>query len=361
MGFLVLLCFWQNAYPASSTKLVPGLTYFDGKEKLEGRIVFLVSSNSWPKTNVIGSAAIMEFDLARKSLRQITPSCNGYLIRPDDGRTFCVNYDFSSRGFMKADIYSAESIKHHLVSLPSAIQHTLVFKERAFFWCWNDRIVEYDMTKEVQRVIPIPGGAEGDGSFRSMHTHKEVASALFFQCSPDYRLPKNKRPFEYGFYSYDFNSGQVKLAPGCDYGDGDGHGGYMSADGRYVFFEGKDRLSGYKLVSSPGNSSDLEFGRTNKKEVKVLKVFSKFSAFVNPYSRHTLKQMSPDGHYALVCYEETGIPNSNLRNSWVYSYYIVSCSTGDTRLLLKNNVTNLPDGDISELYWLNAATDSKRQ
>src|ERR1035437_5358402 len=101
-----------NVLHAGQPESLPGTTYYDGPEKLTGKLVFCAQhnksnneSNMLPDGSVspngLTTSSIYEFDLQRKKLNKLTDSPNGAFIPafiPScDGDVFCVVYQLGWR------------------------------------------------------------------------------------------------------------------------------------------------------------------------------------------------------------------------------------------------------------------------
>ena len=80
---LLLVGTLQGATP---THLLPGVTYYDGPEKLTGKLVFLVGSKPLSSPQQEMSATLYEFDLQKRVLRRMTMAPGGaWLVPSKDG------------------------------------------------------------------------------------------------------------------------------------------------------------------------------------------------------------------------------------------------------------------------------------
>ena len=92
--FLVLVSMLlAGALQAGSTNLLPGITFYDGPEKLTGKLVFLVQSNYFEDEFFVAtnsSPSIYEFDLQYKKLTKVIDCPYGRTIYSHDGDIFCI-------------------------------------------------------------------------------------------------------------------------------------------------------------------------------------------------------------------------------------------------------------------------------
>ena len=91
--FLVLVSMLlAGALQAAPVTVMPGLTYYDGPEKLTGKLVFLIHHDYQVESNSEIAASIYEFDLAAKTLHEITKAPRGSFLSSTNGELYCVNY-----------------------------------------------------------------------------------------------------------------------------------------------------------------------------------------------------------------------------------------------------------------------------
>jgi hypothetical protein len=73
----------------AETKLLPGVQYCGGSEKLKGRLVFEVTDKYVPGKRD-WQCTIYEFDLQHEKLRKLTRAPAGIFIASEDGNVFCI-------------------------------------------------------------------------------------------------------------------------------------------------------------------------------------------------------------------------------------------------------------------------------
>ena len=299
IAFLLLLLSLSSCAIQQPSKLLPGVTYYDGPEKLTGRLTFLLEHDIRSE-NPNNSAAIYEFDLAEKQLRKVTESPKGLFIPPERGDLFCVVYgpfDPYGRCSTNAFIYSQSTRQGRTVSLESAPKMTIVVGDHVFFKlekAHGESLVDYDF-------------------------------AL------DQKLPA------------DFSDARWQKRWDAQFD-------YQAFNGSYIFFEGSGApAEGFSLVCSPWSCFETQLTHPKDKKVQVLKRFSPLRTIGG--GCYLLDHMSPDGRYALVRLEEPSVPKTMGQSGWARTYYAVDVSTGETRLLLKENVEHTTFGSMSGVWW----------
>ena len=298
---------------SASTNLLNGLTYYQGNEKLTGKIVFqlqdgYIHNGETVGTNSERSATIYEFDLEKQQLRKVTTSPKGYaFIGPEQGDVFCVLYGpFSPNGnsYTNVFVYSDTINRNHTLHLDRTPTTTCIVGGHVFFefglsFEKDHRLLDYDVA--LDRIQPA--------EFTDPRWQERNAAM--------YSAPKA------------FND-------------------------RYIFFTGSGApIEGFTLVSSLGNESDTE-DEPKGKDVKVLHSFSQLAAFRG--CDYVLKQLSPDGHYALIRLQ-TQSPVKTKESAdgsslFVNDYYLVDVSNGTTRMLLKDEVELKSHNSILGLRWV---------
>src|SRR4051794_35614485 len=84
-----LLMLFTHALQAE-TSLLPGVTYYQGREALAGKLTFLLTHGDTLDTNSAAAASVYEFDLTAKKLRKLTDAPKGLFIPSDRGDISCV-------------------------------------------------------------------------------------------------------------------------------------------------------------------------------------------------------------------------------------------------------------------------------
>jgi hypothetical protein len=299
IAFLLLLVSLPSCAIRQPSQLLPGVTYYDGPEKLTGTLTFLLQHDI-RSTNSNSSASIYEFDLADKQLRKVTESPTGLFVPPEQGDLFCVVYgpfDPSGRGNTNAFIYAEATRQSRIVRLESAPETTIISGGHVFFRLEDPhgkRLIDYEFALD------------------------------------------QKRPADFSDARWQKRS--------------DAQSDYRAFNGSHIFFEGSGSpAQGFMLVSSPLSCFETEFQDPGGKKVKVLKRFSRLAALGG--ASYLLNHMSPDGHYAVVRLDEPTVPKTMEQSGWARTYYAVDVSTGKIRVLLKENVDHTTCGSMSGVWW----------
>jgi hypothetical protein len=115
-------------------------------------------------------------------------------------------------------------------------------------------------------------------------------------------------------------------------------------DGQFVWFGGYDTpIIGSKLYKSKWKNERLKLPpETEEASKKLLSQFSRFGGKVNK-----LLTISPCGHFAFVqtTTQRFGNPSAN-------TYHIVDVTSGDGRILLRDEVQLRTDSSISSVWWV---------
>jgi hypothetical protein len=295
--FLALLLLLPSCAMQPPVDLLPGVVYYDGPEKLTGKLTFLLENDVRQEK----SAAIYEFDLSAKKLRKVTDSPKGLFAPPDQGDVFCVVYgpfEPYGRFYTNAFVYSVLSGQTRILHLSASPRATIIAGRHIFFK-WEepkggDRLWDYDA--DLDRF--------GSGEFSDPGWQK--------------RWEAN--------YSY------------------------RAFDGSYIFFEGSGAPSeGLTLVSSKSDVVGTGIEDPKGRNVLVLRKYSLLRALGG--SVYLLNQMSPDGRYALVRMDEPTPTKIMEQSGWSRTYYAVDVTNGKERLLLKENVEHTTFGSMSGVWW----------
>jgi len=247
---------------ASPTNLLPGIAFYDGSEKLTGKLVFLVQHDYTIETNSENAASVYEFDLQKKKLNKIADSPVGQFGIVPEGNAFCTifwNDKYSMGKDTNVFVYSEISESSHWTNIESPPQGMFVADNRVFM-----KLQGYNFS------------------------------------SAGYYLVTNGNPTETKLIEYDFEKNQLRAGDfSAQWQNHESSGEtFKTFDGRYVFFEGRDApIDGLTFVSSSWNFRDFKDQDPKGEKTKVLHKFSMLSAFS---TTHELLQLSPDRHFALV-------------------------------------------------------------
>jgi hypothetical protein len=351
-------------HAASATNLLPGITFYNGPEKLTGKLVFLLQHNK-PKgefdvpVNSLTAASIYEFDLSQKKLQKVTDSPFGHFVSTDDGNTICVMCwlgEWRQNNNTNAFIYSKFLGLSRFLKLEAQPQDsTVILNDHVFFVLegydfinagyylttnhvlLEEKLIDYDIAKDQTRLIEFQDASQWQYQTYSMiYAPSGKSNILNFQYAGHGERLKDGKDYPQDFYSLDVQSGKILGTAGSlGYEDNDRFE-FKSLDGNYVGFEGNDApIEGFTLISAPVSWNDVETKpKISDKKIKVLHKFSKLNAIINGGRiEYQLCQMSPDHHYALV------------RKGEACTYYVVDVLTGKTRRLFQ------ADNSTSPLIW----------
>lgn len=270
-----------QAAPVTVT-VMPGLTYYDGPEKLTGKLVFLLQHddtvNFDTASNLETTASIYEFDLAKTNLHEVINSPCGGLYTSIGSDLICVTYSHNFR----------------VESYPNRKSET--------------NVIVYSESKK--KVVHL--------GLKAVPTRVRIIDNHIFFDLGDIAYPATN------IFEYDDNTGQTSCVTNLpDYKQGNGVG----FDGNEIGFKGQDNLiqsEGFTLANSSG---------------KVLHRFSRIHSLLSASgTEYWLYQISPDRHYAVVKLA-TNVTRKSTGDIWGgETYYLVNVSTGETRVLLKDEI-----------------------
>ena len=305
---------------ASSTNLLPGISFYDGPEKLSGKLVFLVQHDYTAATNVENTASIYEFDLQKKQFRKLTDSPAGQMSVSPNGDLLSVIF-CTGRWEIGSDTnlfaYSITQKLNHTTNVESSPQGMFISDDNVFL-----KLQGYDFPNAGYYLVTNGSATE---------------TKLL-----EYNFDRNQ--LKAGDFSTDWKNHQLSGV------------NFKAFDGNYIFFEGSGApIDGFTLVRSPWDFIDYQIQNPKGKKIEVLHKFSAFSTFP---STHELLQLSPDGHFALI---RTIEPITHKKFSeWpgsTTSFYLVDVVTGKTRLLLENKTETATKSSLVNgfIYWVKAA------
>jgi hypothetical protein len=362
----LLPLFFGGVLHAASTNLLPGIIYYDGPEKLTGKLVFLVQHDYTVETNWESAASIYEFDLRERKLHKVTASPFGQVSVSPEGNTFCVIYWLGNWGNDKATrafIYSKPLGLTRVFNLDSPPNITRSVGDHVFFELQDGRrLLNYDISHEKISPVELPEASQwSNEGYDRIHTSSGQTNALHFSYNPRSHSGtqiRNGKEYPDGIYSFDILTENIKWLS-KDYICQDDEGFTPKAfDGRFILFEGSGApIEGFTLVSSPWEDNDIEDHslKERRSSIKVLHKFSKLGAIMNGGTEYFLKQMSPDHHYALV--RTTTSLNYRKFSEWpgsTQTYYLVDVVTGKTRILLEDRTEATTKSALwnGDLHWV---------
>ena len=354
VGLLILVILLPGCVTmkSSMTELLPGLTYYDGPEKLTGKLIFLLQHNK-PKNefdvtiNSPIAASIYEFDLQRKTLNKVTDSPNGRFIPSQDGDAFCVIYS-SGQWHQHSDtnvfIYSESLGLSRTIRFDSPPGMTVVTAGHVFFELGernHNKLVDYDIAKDRTQNIELPDVSKREiQGYEMIHAQPGQTNILHFHYTGIGKRLAEGKDYPDGIYSLDINTGNIRpfmVKPPVIDSDDESYW-FKAFDGNFISFSGGNGapFNGFKLVSTDWYyvGSDEITSDDKDKKIKILHTFFKLQATFNSAGAYHLIQTSPDLHYAWV------------KSGYTGTYYLVDVTTGKTRVLLKT------DSSVSMVRWV---------
>ncbi len=347
--------------PTVTTNLLPGLTYYEGSEKLTGKMVFLLCRNAEEDQNGEKAGAIYEFAPSSKSLRKITDAPSGNLFVSQDGNLSCVLFWFGvwrNDNNTNAFVYSDLLRRSRTLNLEVAPMEVALVNGHVFFRLYqynaqglpSDRLLDFDMMRDERRWVELPGAAKWEaGGYSALSVPRGQTNTLEFRYTRGGKRLGNGRDYEPGIYRLNVQTGDVKSVTDTESATKGQE--FVAFDGRHVFFTGSQGpAEGFELVSSPWTHYWTQKRVLKGEGVKVLHSFSKSLAFNG--GSYVLSGISPCGHFALVRFMEPTTRKSGGLPGWASTYYLVDVSSGDTRVLLKDAVEHDTTGSMSPVHWV---------
>src|ERR1035437_6314058 len=162
IGLLALLAMVKvDVSQAAPASLLPGLSYYTGKERLTGKLVFLLRHDYTVETNSENAASIYEFNFGEGRLRKVTEAPAGLFIASDQGDVFCVIFwhgIWIGGGVTNAFIYSLVPRQSRSINLECQPKNTVLLNGHAFFELQisNDvKLMDYDITRDEKRIVAL--------------------------------------------------------------------------------------------------------------------------------------------------------------------------------------------------------------
>jgi hypothetical protein len=342
----------------AQTSILPGVTYYEARKALTGKLAFLVAHDAMLETNSAASASVYEFDLSENKLRKVTDAPKGLFIPSYESGVFGVV--FRPGNWYHSDdtnvfVYSEALRQSRTLTLDSPVKEMRVVAGHAFIVVERTNgtgLLDYAIAHGQERQVKFVDASKWQYQhYDKIHAPRGLTNVLhFYYQGFGNRLGEGK-DYRDGYYRLDVATGDTRwFAELLDDKDDEGRT-YRTPDGRYVFFEGPDApVRGFKLVSSPWDFRETKNQDAKGDKVKVLKAFSKLSA--RGGNAYMLSQISPDGRYALVRLQEPSVPKSPTQPGWMNTYFLVDVSNGETRVLLKEEVEHTTNGSMSAVRWI---------
>jgi len=264
--FLVLVSMLlAGALQAGSTNLLPGITFYDGPEKLTGKLVFLVQSNYFEDEFFVAtnsSPSIYEFDLQYKKLTKVIDCPYGRTIYSHDGDIFCIIYS-SGQWHQDSDtnifVYSKSLGVNRTISLDSSPKETVIIDGHIFFQLGdllNHKLADYDIANGKIRQIEFSDVSKWElQDYDLIHAPSGQSNVLHFHYTTAGNRIEDGKDYPRGFYSFDIQTGNIKWLsnnPACR--DDESYW-FKDYDGNFISFAGGNNapFDGFKLASSPWN------------------------------------------------------------------------------------------------------------
>jgi hypothetical protein len=377
---LMLAVFFSSCetVPSDQITFLPGLTYYDGKERLSGRLVFLFCNDEdrANRHNDDTCAAIYEFDLDNKHLTKLTDCPNGFLARPGEN-LFCVNHGLgqTSNHYSHTNefIFSARTHQERTVTLEVVPQSTTIVRDHVFFELKGsssatshefsdyyhttngvrieNTIVGYDFSKDQMSTVRMPGASLWEFVvYENMHRPSGQTNILHFHYKTFGKRLTTGADYSEGIYSLDVDTGDIHRISDESYDQDDERYSMTAFNGRQILFIGEEGpIAGYELISTEETHPDPRTLATEHKNINVLHSFQGYPSLTHEMN-YTLHEISPDKHYVLVRKSET---DKKSITGEIATYYLVDAVTGNTRVLLKDETGTIGKGAIqSSLFWL---------
>jgi hypothetical protein len=358
------------------TKLLPGVTYYGGPEKLNGTLTFLLQHDSRQETNAASSASVYEFDLASKALRKVVDAPMGLFIPSREGGGFCVvdqpgNW-FRSRA-TNAFVFSKSCGLSRTVTLHSEPQLVALSAQHAFFVmkgygfanpgyflttngaAVETKLIDFDLVGNQMHPVELAGASQWQyEGYDRIHVPRGQPNTLHFYYSGVGKRLAAGKDYRSGFYSMNIQTRKVEWFGELTEDKDDDAYTFRAFDGRYVFFKGapgsEAPIGGFTLVSSPWDDWHTRELHPKDQAVKVIRSFSELAAFGR--GSYVLHSISPDGRFAFVSFDEASVSKAEGESGWTRTYYAVDVFTGDLRKLLKTDVEHETYGSISGVWWV---------
>ena len=345
-----------GALQASSTNLLPGVTFYDGSKKLTGKLVFLVQSNYFEDEFFVATnsfSSIYEFDLQHKKLTKIIDCPYGRMVCSHDGDSFCIIYS-SGQWHQDSDtnvlVYSKSLGVNRTIHLNSSPKEMESIAGRIFFQLGdllNHKLFDYDIANDKIRQIKfLDADKWKNEDYDLIHAPSGQPNILHFHYANDGNRVEDGKDYPRGFYSFDVQTENIKwLSNDASCKDDESYW-FRSYDGNFISFAGGNNapFDGFKLASSPWNyvGSDGIISDDKEKNIKILHKFSKLRAALTFAGEYHLIQTSPDLNFAWI---KSGLGDAS-------DYYLTDLSNGKTRILLKVDDPSKTHELIDMVRWV---------
>jgi hypothetical protein len=321
--------------------------------------VFLASAGLPTPSNGVRACFVYELDLTRKELRQLvqTPASRnfGAFVVSSQGTAYATYYAQDQRvptglqdeGPQWAWLYCEGRQASQSTAFPSAPSRSLILGEH-FFFDFDGQILHYDMPKGTKEFLQIPGASRWQRErLQFMHAHEGKTNELHFEYfRRGTRLAEGRDYDSATCFVFDVGTGEYR--PVAGFGDL-AEDEFRTYDGRSVWFAGPGSpLAGTELMCSTTRTAQA--APTEETEGGAPRLLRKFG---NPrVGGYVLAQMSPCRHYALVLQKHQGsVLNPKGYHEWT-TYHVVNATTGESWVLLQDEVERKTGGFMSEVKWV---------
>ena len=332
---------------SASTNWLSGLTFYDGREMLSGKLVFLAAGGVLPGNQGPMNATVFEYDLGKGKLQKVTCCPGGRLFVSSQAEVCCVVYrEGSRRNDPNAGVFlfSCFQPNPEIIKLEQEPKTVVVFTNNVFFEIDSKvGMLDYDLEKKELLSMALPNASQWESQdYEAIHENCEEVNRLHFKYSRRGKRLKNGTDYKVGFYSIDVNTHECTWLTGSD----KDYFNYKRAYRGYIYFaDTDDPIYGYDLARSDLDKYERFRLGAEAAKPKIIKRFSRFYA-----DKCFLTALSPCKRYALVRRSEA-IPKDPPHVERTSSYYLVDLSNGKTRLWIKDQVNKTPGCSISEIIW----------
>jgi hypothetical protein len=371
---LALFLFSCETVPSNQTTLLPGLTYYNGDEKLSGRLVFLFCNDldAASRQNDDTCASIYTFGLNDKKLSKLTDCPSGRLARPGDD-LLCVNYRLVGSGQYATNMFiiSVKTHQKRFLNFEVVPKSIAVVGDHAFFELegssigsaseyfyhttngvkFETKIDGYDYSKDQISTVRLPGASLWEFvKYEKIHQLAGQTNILHFHYNAHGKRLTEGRDYPEGIYSLNTDNGDIHWVSDESIDRDDEMYSMTAFNGRQILFIGEDGpIAGHELISTGDSDPDPRTFAVEHKNINVLHSFQGYPSLTHEIN-YTLHGISPDRHYVLVRKSETAKKSIT---GEIATYYLVDAVTGNTRVLLKDETGTIGKGAIqSSLFWV---------
>lgn len=371
--FVVTACLFTIgcfAGESGAKVLLPGFTFYQGKEELTGKLLFVAGRSLLRSANDSDAGIICTIDLKSGEFEKLAdcPSVENFVSSANGDACAVLSLEKPlKRGEMMSapleylpttaflhcpELRQSKSLR--LATRPKDV----AFVGRHFFFQVDvfdgepsfgtvpsaERILHYDFDKDVEKYLELPNASRWERErFQSMSVEPSDSNALYFHYGHSGDRVREGRDYPSGsIYMYDVQNETAKAAT-VRYSDSEAYA-FKCFDGQFVWFSGYDTpIIGYKLYKSKWKEERIQMLLDPKEaNKKLLTKFSRFGGKVNK-----LLGISPCGHFAFIqcTTQRFGKPSAN-------TYHIVDVTSGDSRILLRDEVQLRTDSSISSVWWV---------